>query len=51
MTDQPDQNELNERIAEFLGGVEAAAARLRTLPDVPLVPEEPFDPSWPERDA
>ncbi len=48
MTDQPEPRELAERIKEFLDGVEASAARLRVLTDLPLVPEEPFDPTWPE---
>ena len=51
MTDQPEPRDLTEKISEFLDGVEAAAARLRTLPDLPLVPDEPYDPSWPETGA
>lgn len=48
MTTIMDEPGFEDRVAEFLAGIEAAAERLRSLADVPLVPEEPYDPTWPE---
>ena len=47
MTTIIDEPGFEDRVEEFLAGIETAAERLRGLADVPLVPEEPYEPTWP----